>query len=279
MIDNKYKRIYDKLINKRKVDQLDKNECYCESHHILPRSLGGSDDPENLVNLTAREHYIAHRLLVKFTEGNDYYKMQWALHRIVHGKTEPLNSRQYNAFRIAWSNFLKENHPSKQNPEWITKVTEGVYKQWEDAVERREAQSERMNDLNAKRKENYDQYLKEQRERSKSGAQKSKEKTALRIEYNGETYLGWNDFKEATGISKHLYKKFYANGIDPAFRVGKDGVMTEQELVDTVANYCYNVGELVPVSKQDAIPLIERMVRVGLFSKSEAKRYIDSLPS
>lgn len=38
---------------------------YTESHHIIPRCLGGSDAESNLVRLTAREHYVAHQLLVK----------------------------------------------------------------------------------------------------------------------------------------------------------------------------------------------------------------------
>jgi hypothetical protein len=36
-----------------------------EQHHIFPRSWGGDDSPENLVYLTTREHYIAHRLLAR----------------------------------------------------------------------------------------------------------------------------------------------------------------------------------------------------------------------
>jgi hypothetical protein len=36
---------------------------YYEKHHILPRSMGGDNSKENLVNLTAREHFLAHWLL------------------------------------------------------------------------------------------------------------------------------------------------------------------------------------------------------------------------
>jgi hypothetical protein len=34
-------------------------------HHIIPRSLGGSDEVSNLIRLTPREHYIAHLILWK----------------------------------------------------------------------------------------------------------------------------------------------------------------------------------------------------------------------
>lgn len=54
--------IYDCLIQKR---QREPATGYTERHHILPRSMGGSDDPSNLVVLTGREHWIAHLLLWK----------------------------------------------------------------------------------------------------------------------------------------------------------------------------------------------------------------------
>lgn len=72
-----YRKIYDDLINKAKTREVP--EGYFERHHIVPRSLGGSDASENLVKLTAREHFVAHALLVKFTSGADRYKMANAL--------------------------------------------------------------------------------------------------------------------------------------------------------------------------------------------------------
>jgi len=38
---------------------------YKERHHVLPRCMGGGNEPENIVKLTAEEHYVAHQLLVK----------------------------------------------------------------------------------------------------------------------------------------------------------------------------------------------------------------------
>lgn len=40
-----------------------------EIHHIIPRSLGGSDHPYNLVYLTPREHYTAHHILARIYGG------------------------------------------------------------------------------------------------------------------------------------------------------------------------------------------------------------------
>jgi hypothetical protein len=50
-----------------------------EKHHIIPKSIGGSNDASNLVLLTAREHYVCHLLLPKMCiNNNDVYKMSYA---------------------------------------------------------------------------------------------------------------------------------------------------------------------------------------------------------
>lgn len=77
-LENKYTVWYKAIIQKAK-NRLVITE-YVEKHHIRPRSMGGSDDPINLVKLTAREHYICHRLLVKMVYSADFYKMQSALY-------------------------------------------------------------------------------------------------------------------------------------------------------------------------------------------------------
>ena len=46
-------------------------EGYLETRHIIPKCLGGTNDPENLIQLTAREHYIAHWLLWKITNNTE----------------------------------------------------------------------------------------------------------------------------------------------------------------------------------------------------------------
>lgn len=57
-----YQKIYDSLVERRKASPF---IGYTENHHIIPRCIGGSDDKDNLVALSGREHFIAHRLLTK----------------------------------------------------------------------------------------------------------------------------------------------------------------------------------------------------------------------
>ena len=56
---NKYENWYNAITTKAKLRTIDG---YKERHHIIPRSLGGPDTKENLVDLTAREHFICHLL-------------------------------------------------------------------------------------------------------------------------------------------------------------------------------------------------------------------------
>ena len=73
---NKYTRWYNQIVDRARFRI---TEDYTETHHIQPRSLGGSDEIDNLVALTAREHFICHWLLTKMTTGEDRAKMMYAL--------------------------------------------------------------------------------------------------------------------------------------------------------------------------------------------------------
>ena len=74
--DNKYTKLYTRIADRAKDRIL---ESYTERHHIIPQSLGGSNAKDNLVDLTAREHFICHWLLIKMTEGESRAKMLYAL--------------------------------------------------------------------------------------------------------------------------------------------------------------------------------------------------------
>lgn len=69
-----YSRLYYKIIENRKNNTFNG---YTECHHILPKSLGGTNDKSNLVDLTAREHFICHLLLTKMypVGTNEWHKM------------------------------------------------------------------------------------------------------------------------------------------------------------------------------------------------------------
>lgn len=76
-----YKLHYQNLISKYGLSQRPKESWRYERHHILPKSLGGSNSPENLVYLTGRQHFLAHWLLFKI-HNNDAMAMAFFLMRV-----------------------------------------------------------------------------------------------------------------------------------------------------------------------------------------------------
>lgn len=78
---NKYTTTYYLIVDRAKREnRTKKGEIYYESHHIIPKSLGGSNLASNKVLLTFKEHYVCHRLLTKMvTDPKHRNKMMYAL--------------------------------------------------------------------------------------------------------------------------------------------------------------------------------------------------------
>ena len=82
-LPNKYTTCYNNIIQQAQSRVLSA-DIYTEKHHIIPRSLGGNDSPDNLVRLTAREHFICHVLLTKMTVGLHKRSMAYAAWQMTH---------------------------------------------------------------------------------------------------------------------------------------------------------------------------------------------------
>lgn len=108
-LQNKYTRWYCTIVQRAQTRVLSKNT-YAEKHHIIPRSLGGNDSVENLVRLTAKEHFICHLLLTKMTEGKSKMSMCYAAWQMTHINGRPRHnacSRTYEYLRKALSESYK----------------------------------------------------------------------------------------------------------------------------------------------------------------------------
>jgi hypothetical protein len=124
-----YQQIYDNLISHRL-----KNPAtgYIERHHIIMKSMGGSNDPSNLVVLTGREHWIAHLLLYKIHKNS---KTVFACHMMAmrceeRGIPFIKNSRLYEEVRKHHarlmskhnSHLLKGKGNSQYGTRWICNI-------------------------------------------------------------------------------------------------------------------------------------------------------------
>jgi hypothetical protein len=116
---NKYINWYNQIIERAKHRKIDS---YTESHHIIPESLGGANTSENLVDLTAREHFLCHWLLVKTTTGEDHYKMLNAL-RMMRAEKQgqkryktKITARVYERIKKEYAQLQSQRYSGENNP-------------------------------------------------------------------------------------------------------------------------------------------------------------------
>lgn len=106
---------------------------YHERHHIVPKSCGGGNEQENLIDLYAREHYEAHRLLA--LENPDNVKLVrawWMMSHMseAHQRDYELTAEEYEEARKAF----RESMSGENNPSYGKTIKErlgdDVYKVW-----------------------------------------------------------------------------------------------------------------------------------------------------
>lgn len=143
-LENKYTRWYLTLIkdaqskNRKKSD-----EEYYESHHIIPRCMGGTEE----VLLTAKEHYIAHLLLCRMTAGSDKHKMINALIKMAYSNSEGqkrYTARSYSLVRKLIAEKNSEMFRGVPKSERAKKNMKGRSGTWKRNEEHRRATSERQ---------------------------------------------------------------------------------------------------------------------------------------
>lgn len=117
-LQNKYTIWYNLLIENVKGRTLP-SDIYVENHHILPKSLGGSNDANNIIKLTAKEHYICHLLLTKMVTGQHKRSMSYALWGMTNQKNKnqnrysKINSRLYEYAKQLANRNLSEERKGK----------------------------------------------------------------------------------------------------------------------------------------------------------------------
>lgn len=110
-----YKLHYDKLIKRANNRILD---CYTERHHIIPKCLGGTDEPHNIVKLLPGEHYLAHQLLVKMYPNEP--KLVYAARMMtVNSNEKRMNNKLYGWLRRKYSNIQSNNMKKRYEAGWI----------------------------------------------------------------------------------------------------------------------------------------------------------------
>jgi len=114
-IQNKYTKWYYQIIESAKQIPY---SGYTEKHHIIPKSLGGSNDPTNIVPLSARQHFICHMLLTKMvrTKGEKHKMIRaiWAMSTLEYNTRQSryvVTSKLYAQLRKLYSIEISKCNP------------------------------------------------------------------------------------------------------------------------------------------------------------------------
>lgn len=114
-----YIKIYNKITDNGKDRLL---TGYTETHHIIPKCVGGTNDYWNLVKLTAKEHFICHLLLCEIYPKNQ--KLKFALWNMCNVSRD--YQERYKVSGILYEIIRKEYSESvrgENNPRYKSKLT------------------------------------------------------------------------------------------------------------------------------------------------------------
>lgn len=125
-MDLTYKQFIDNILQTR--GRFDCGEEYHERHHILPKCMGGTNDEENLIDLFAREHYIAHKLLALENPHNEKLNYAfWCMSHLSDKNQERyvVTSEEYEQARIIFSSLRKNAKVSEETRRKMSKAHSG----------------------------------------------------------------------------------------------------------------------------------------------------------
>lgn len=124
-----YQNIYNLLV--KKAQNRMKVEGYTEKHHIIPRTLGGSDNASNIVVFTGREHFIAHLLLAKIHGGSMWHAahMMSNMKRYTNRKYEKVREEHAKQVSLRQSGKIVSKETKKkisENKERSAKISQSL---------------------------------------------------------------------------------------------------------------------------------------------------------
>jgi hypothetical protein len=137
---------------------------YYENHHIIPKCLNGSDDKNNKVLLTAKEHYICHKLLIRIYPRN--YKISCAFFRMTFDKkgNKNISAKDYSYAKELFSmipipeeikNKMKGRKCSKETRQKMSKSKKFLSRSEEHKKHLKESHKNNGNNQLGKKRDKY----------------------------------------------------------------------------------------------------------------------------
>ena len=174
------------------------------THHIIPRHMGGTDDPSNLIELTIEEHAEAHRILYE-QHGHWQDKVAWQglLGLIGH---EDIMREMYDARKGTGNHMYGKpcfyKMTEKEKEQWkanLSKAGKGKKKPAGFAENLSKRNSGSGNPMYGKTPWN--------KGKSCPASEESKIKKSRPVVYNGVTYYGIKEAARQNNTSEYFIRK------------------------------------------------------------------------
>lgn len=243
-----YLHIYWSIIHNRLHNKVDG---YVEHHHIIPRSEGGPDNNDNIVALTAREHYICHLLLAKIYNDD---KMWYAVYCMTwrgpkHNRKFKTNSKLYESIKLKCSKLKSETfsgdgngmygkHHSAESKAKLSQTRKERIASGEIVISKVNMTDEVKTKLSDKAKERY----KDKTNHPMYGRKQSEE-TRKKISEENKGKTPWNKGKKCGHMSSEQKKKLSAASS------GKNNAMYGSKFIwanDGIRNYRLPLDKTLP---------------------------------
>lgn len=194
-----YQKIHDNIIKRSLIRTL---YCYTEKHHIIPKCMGGGNDPSNIAILTPEEHFVVHQLLVKIYPDNA--KLVFAVRMMLlspNQENKRINNKEYGWLKKKHSEACSSSRKGENNAFYGKKHS---------------AESRRKNSESKLGKKYSDEQKKKRLENKKRRHLSDEEKRNLSIKLMGnKNSLGHKHTEEFKNKARERAK----NGKDPLFAI------------------------------------------------------------
>lgn len=215
---------------------------YHERHHIVPRCMDGGNNEENLIDLFAREHFIAHKLLVLEHPDNDSLIHAWWM--MAHGTKSEHQDRyeatpeEYEEAKIAAVRAISRTNTGRKQSEEQKRATGDRFR----GVPKSEEHRKKISESN-KGKTYSEETLRKMSERQ-IGSKSPRARKIIQYDLFGNYIRIWDCIKDASdelGIQRHGINcccqkdKWYKQCGGFIWRYIEDP-LTEQEIRDILNN-------------------------------------------
>ena len=107
---------------------------YHERHHIIPKCCGGTNAKDNLIDLYAKEHFIAHKLLAEEHPDNKKLVYAWWCMSVQTNEYTKerykITAEEYEAAKEMYSKVLSEDNLGENNPMYGKHHSEETRLRW-----------------------------------------------------------------------------------------------------------------------------------------------------